>query len=173
MLPFGAGWHRGSLSLAEGQADTCSSLAAAWVTTQHTDGSCVPQGYRFRQLSCERTAHEELCHCPGLSLEEHRYHRRELGQPGPPLCLWVPQLYPNMYLIGTCFFTGCATIWAHICCKTLQPGVQTAPQQLLFASKMRGEVAMSTEAASHAHPLQCSPRRHITCQGERLCVGLL
>lgn len=43
MPPFGAGWRRGSLSLAEGQADTLSSLAAAGVTTQHTDGSCVPQ----------------------------------------------------------------------------------------------------------------------------------
>lgn len=43
MPPFGAGWRRGSLSLAEGQADTLSSLAAVRVTTQHADGSCVPQ----------------------------------------------------------------------------------------------------------------------------------
>lgn len=64
-------------------------------------------------------------------------------------------------------------VCAQLCPKMPQPGVQTSLQPLLFASKAQGEVAMSTEAASHAHPLQHSPRRDITCQGERLCVGSL
>lgn len=145
-------------------------LAAASVTTQHWRELCSSWS-SFRQLSCERAAHEELCHCPGLSPEQYRYHCRELGQPSPVLCL-SPTALPYTYLIGTCNFTGCATVCAQLCPKMLQPGVQTSLQPLLFASQAQGEVAMST-SSSHAHPRQCSPRRDITCQAERLCVGSL
>lgn len=118
VLLFWAGWHRGSLSLAEGQADTLSSLAAAWVTTQHWWELC-PWGYSFRQLSCERTAHKELCHCPGLSLEQRRYHCRELGQPSPLLGLSPTALawrasHRNVIL-------------HRMCCRVCTPLPQNAP----------------------------------------------
>lgn len=168
VLLFWAGWHRGPCPWLKDK-QTLSSQ-------QQPESPPALMGAVFLRIQLQAAELWQNCTWGAVPLpwpfpREHRYHCRELGQPSPLLCLWVLQLYPDMYLMGTCFFTGCTTVCAHLCPKMLQPGVQTSPQWLLFASKAWGEVAMSTEAASHAHPPQCSPRRHITCQGERLCVG--
>lgn len=93
MLLFWGGWHRGSLSLAEGQADTLSS----WQQPQlppSTDGSCAPHDPALGSWAV-RELHMRSC-ATALAFPQSSTGTTAGSWASPALCcVWVPQLYPT------------------------------------------------------------------------------